>query len=189
MSNGPKHFVVIFPIRYNQEARTWEVCLPKKKKAIGAGRRNGYGGKIKPGEQLQEAARREFKEENGIEAAPSRFIFIGTGWFHNHDAIPWRAIVEIFFIVLTDEVLAESEEMGPPEWFPFLPEQQLPLHELMPADVHWLPVMLNRILWEKPEPIHVEAHLSAGQQSLIGHIVLLDQSNMNQRQNLVPIVA
>ena len=42
------------------------VLLGMKKRGFGAGRWNGFGGKVHDGESIEEAARRELKEEAGI---------------------------------------------------------------------------------------------------------------------------
>src|SRR5688572_12346373 len=44
-----------------------KVLLGMKKKGFGAGRWNGFGGKLLPGENIEDAARREMREEAGIE--------------------------------------------------------------------------------------------------------------------------
>ncbi len=43
-----------------------QVLLGMKKRGFGAGRWNGFGGKLKPNESIEEAARREMQEEAGI---------------------------------------------------------------------------------------------------------------------------
>lgn len=42
------------------------VLLAMKKRGFGAGRWNGFGGKVEPGETLEQAAKREIMEEGGI---------------------------------------------------------------------------------------------------------------------------
>lgn len=43
------------------------LLLGMKKRGFGAGRWNGFGGKVQEGESIEEAARREMKEEADIE--------------------------------------------------------------------------------------------------------------------------
>lgn len=45
-----------------------KVLLGMKKRGFGAGRWNGFGGKVGEGEAIEEAARRELREEAGIDA-------------------------------------------------------------------------------------------------------------------------
>uniref|UniRef100_A0A8C3URK8 Oxidized purine nucleoside triphosphate hydrolase n=1 Tax=Catharus ustulatus TaxID=91951 RepID=A0A8C3URK8_CATUS len=42
------------------------VLLGMKKRGFGAGLWNGFGGKVQPGESIEEAARRELLEESGL---------------------------------------------------------------------------------------------------------------------------
>ena len=44
-----------------------DICLAMKKRGFGAGRYNGVGGKVEKGESIEDAARRETKEEIGVE--------------------------------------------------------------------------------------------------------------------------
>ena len=43
-----------------------KVLLGMKKRGFGAGRWNGFGGKVRDGETIEEATKREMKEEVGI---------------------------------------------------------------------------------------------------------------------------
>ena len=45
-----------------------EILLGMKKRGFGEGRWNGFGGKVEQGESVEEAARRELKEESGVVA-------------------------------------------------------------------------------------------------------------------------
>ncbi|MEK6845806.1 MAG: NUDIX domain-containing protein, partial [Nanoarchaeota archaeon] len=45
-----------------------EVLLGMKKRGFGIGKYNSFGGKLKLGETIEEAALREVKEDGGIEA-------------------------------------------------------------------------------------------------------------------------
>lgn len=61
------------------------VLLEKAKPAWAAGMWNGLGGKIEPGEDGLQAMAREFKEECGVDIAPSQWLTLGAfqkpGWF------------------------------------------------------------------------------------------------------------
>ena len=43
------------------------ILLGMKKRGFGAGRWNGFGGKIKTGESIEDATKREMQEESGVE--------------------------------------------------------------------------------------------------------------------------
>ncbi|CAO3654247.1 unnamed protein product [Mucor hiemalis] len=45
-----------------------KMLLGMKKRGFGAGKFNGFGGKVEPGESIEEGARRELLEEAEIEA-------------------------------------------------------------------------------------------------------------------------
>ncbi|XP_047215669.1 oxidized purine nucleoside triphosphate hydrolase-like [Girardinichthys multiradiatus] len=42
------------------------VLLGMKKRGFGAGKWNGFGGKVQPGETIEDAAKRELQEESGL---------------------------------------------------------------------------------------------------------------------------
>ncbi len=111
------------------------ILLGLKKRGYGQGRWNGFGGKVQPGESIEEAARRELKEEVGIE--------IGQ---------PQKRGVLAFETAGDPEILevhvfsgrdfrgrpAESEEMRP-EWFKLT---EIPYDRMWPDDKYWLPLLL-----------------------------------------------
>jgi 8-oxo-dGTP diphosphatase/2-hydroxy-dATP diphosphatase len=46
-----------------------KVLLGKKKRGFGTGRWNGFGGKVEEGETIEESAKRETREEAGIDVS------------------------------------------------------------------------------------------------------------------------
>ncbi|XP_074170116.1 oxidized purine nucleoside triphosphate hydrolase isoform X2 [Rhinolophus sinicus] len=46
-----------------------QVLLGMKKRGFGAGRWNGFGGKVEEGETIEDGAKRELQEESGLTAA------------------------------------------------------------------------------------------------------------------------
>jgi len=45
---------------------TWRMLLGMKKRGFGAGKWNGFGGKVEPGETVEDGAMRELHEEAGL---------------------------------------------------------------------------------------------------------------------------
>jgi 8-oxo-dGTP diphosphatase len=152
-----KRFVLVFPTRDK------EICLPIKKEKIGAGKRNGYGGKIKCRESVTDAIAREVREEAKVAIDKHKLTFIATCEFLNNqaDGSQILCVVEVYTYEVTDEVFVETPEMGPPEWFP---KHRLPLHELMPADMYWLPLAL------KGGPLLVKAEYTENQKEIVGQV-------------------
>ncbi|MDO8582684.1 MAG: NUDIX domain-containing protein [bacterium] len=76
--------------------RNERVFLARKKKKIGAGLWNGYGGMVESGESIAEAAVREAKEEARVEIALTALDKRGFVNFH-FDGVP-KLQVHIFFV-------------------------------------------------------------------------------------------
>ena len=112
------------------------VLLAMKKRGFGAGKWNGYGGKVGEKESPRTAAARELKEESNLFAAEHtleqvalvRFYFDGSQLFECH----------VFLVRDWQGETGESEEMRP-HWFPI---SQLPFEEMWVADRKWIPLIL-----------------------------------------------
>ncbi len=112
------------------------ILLGMKKRGFGEGRWNGFGGKVQLGETIEEAARRELREECGLEA----------------EALDKRGVLT-FEMATSEEILEihvydvsayrgepiESEEMRP-AWFRLT---DIPFDQMWPDDRHWLPRFLE----------------------------------------------
>jgi 8-oxo-dGTP diphosphatase len=114
-----------------------QVLLPIKKKKIGRGLRNGYGGSIEEDEDARSAALRETAEECGITPHSAALMAVAVVDFHNltEQGHAFTCRVAIYFLYDWGGEPCESEEMGPPEWFPI---GNPPLQEMMLADRDWL---------------------------------------------------
>ena len=112
------------------------VLLGMKKRGFGAGKWNGFGGKLEEGETLAAAARREVKEEAGLEVtALSR---AGTLEF----VYPLEEKTLEVALFRTQEYAGkpkETDEMRP-QWFPL---DAVPFSEMWLDDPHWLPRFLQ----------------------------------------------
>lgn len=116
-------------------AGSGRVLLGMKKRGFGAGRWNGFGGKVEPGETVPEAARRELREEAGIDAlalSPCgllRFTFEGD---------PVGLEVHVFRTSAFTGDPVETEEMRP-QWYGY---DAVPFDAMWPDDRHWLAEVL-----------------------------------------------
>lgn len=107
-----------------------------KKRGFGEGKWNGFGGKVEQGESLEDAARRELKEEACIEVGELEKAGELLFEFEGDDE---QLEVHVF---LTDEfsgMPCETEEMRP-EWFPI---REIPYERMWLDDPHWLPFVLS----------------------------------------------
>ncbi len=107
-----------------------------KKRGFGAGRWNGFGGKVQEGESVIDAMHRELFEEVGIEA--DNFQQIGVLDF------TWKNKPEILqvHIFKADNFSGEpreSEEMRP-EWFDV---KEIPFVSMWQDDKYWVPLFLQ----------------------------------------------
>ena len=136
MENDNKKLMTLcFPMREGK------VLLGMKKVRWGAGNWNGFGGKVKVGDEketgaedevIEAAVVRELAEEVGLVANSINKKGIVT--FHNAKG-NWTAEVHVF---TTDDFSGEpteSDEMTP-KWFK---ASELPLSEMWRADKEWVP--------------------------------------------------
>ncbi len=113
-----------------------EVLLGFKKIGFGAGRWNGFGGKVESLESVETAAMRELKEEAGIEAqdlsevAVIEFAIKGIPQIHE---------VHVFTVTAFVGEPTESDEMRP-QWFK---QADIPYDHMWPDDRVWLPLLLQ----------------------------------------------
>ena len=110
------------------------ILLGRKKRGLGQGYWNGFGGKVKPGEEIGDAARREFTEESGLKAldltclGELEFILAGEA-----------LRVLLYKAESYDGEITETEEMEP-RWFSVA---GVPFHQMWPDDRIWMPYFLK----------------------------------------------
>ena len=110
------------------------VLLIRKKRGLGAGKINGPGGKIEPGETALEAAIRETQEEIGV--TPLAVEERGVLHFQFMDGYSLHCTV----FVATDFEGEPIETIeAAPYWFAF---DAIPFDEMWEDDRHWLPHVL-----------------------------------------------
>lgn len=112
------------------------VLLGMKKRGFGAGRWNGFGGKLEPGETVDKAARREMLEEVGLTIG--KMVKIGQIEFE-WQGNPEIHEVHLFRVDTFEGVPVETEEMRP-QWFDF---DELPFDSMWPDDRFWFPTFLD----------------------------------------------
>ena len=112
------------------------ILLALKKRGVGAGRYNGYGGKLMPNESLEEALVREMQEESGIEIAD--FTKVGIHLFESTERPEEVLEVHVFKVTSYTGEPVETEEMKP-EWFAL---DAIPFETMWPDDQYWFPLFL-----------------------------------------------
>lgn len=113
-----------------------EMLLGMKKRGFGAGKWNGFGGKVREGENIEKAAVRELKEEIGIEAREIVKMGVINFEFQKSEEAPE---VHFFWVKKWAGNPVESEEMKP-AWFQI---NDIPLDKMWPDDKYWMPVFLD----------------------------------------------
>lgn len=111
------------------------MLLGLKKRGFGAGRWNGFGGKVEPGETIEEAAVRETEEETGL--TPRGLDLRGILEFSWEDR-PEVLEVHVFKCAEFDGEARETEEMRP-QWYPF---DEIPYPDMWSDDPYWLPHLI-----------------------------------------------
>lgn len=113
-----------------------KILLGMKKRGFGKGRWNGFGGKVLKKENIEECARRELREEAGIEA--KKIEKIGElEFFYKHKKEKFTVI--IFACENFKGNARETEEMKP-RWFD---KKNLPFDQMWPDDKFWMPLLLK----------------------------------------------
>jgi 8-oxo-dGTP diphosphatase/2-hydroxy-dATP diphosphatase len=107
-----------------------------KKRGFGAGRWNGFGGKVEPGETIAEAAARELFEEANVVA--NSLEELGVLDFKFVDATP-DLEVHIFRATKFSGEPQETEEMRP-QWFEI---KDIPYDKMWADDILWLPLLID----------------------------------------------
>lgn len=113
------------------------ILLGMKKRRFGAGRWNGFGGKVETGETIEEAAKRETKEECGIEIREMQEVGIHEFEFASDRGTILE--VHVFRVDKWQGEPRETEEMRP-QWYT---TDAIPYDEMWPDDIHWIPVFLT----------------------------------------------
>lgn len=138
-----KLYTLVFPVTADGK-----ICLGMKKRGFGAGRYNGFGGKVEPGETVFEAAKRELHEEANVVA--TRMLQCGRIRFAFENS-PVLMDVYVYRVEEWDGEPEETEEMRP-KWHSSLPPDHpdasslpsIPFENMWPDDDLWFPLFLAK---------------------------------------------
>ncbi len=119
--------------------RNDEILLAMKKRGFGAGHWNGVGGKIDPGETIEQALVRECIEE--INVTPTTWEKVAEHDFHMDvdTKHPWHMYVHTYIADKWEGQPVESEEMAP-KWYKI---SDIPYDSMWQDDPFWLPKVLE----------------------------------------------
>jgi mutator protein MutT len=131
-----------------------QILLAMKKRGVGAGRYNGTGGKLNPGESLEQALKRETQEEIAVAIEDPEKVAVLDFYFR--DKPGWNQQVHAYFCKSWQGEPTESEEMKP-QWFS---KDSLPYEDMWPDDIYWIPEVLSG------KKIHAEFLFGEGDQVL-----------------------
>jgi 8-oxo-dGTP pyrophosphatase MutT (NUDIX family) len=112
-----------------------KILLAMKKEGFGVGRWNGFGGKVKEGETIEQTMLRELKEESGLVISDFKKKGLFKFSFPNPDI---DCEVHVFKANQFEGEPRETDEMRP-QWFD---ENKIPYDEMWSDDRHWLPLFL-----------------------------------------------
>ncbi len=113
------------------------ILLGMKKRGFGAGRYNGFGGKVEPHETIEAAATRELFEEASI--TTNAVDKVGQLSFSFRDEPELDLEMHIFKITQFEGEPLESEEMRP-QWFSI---DEIPYSLMWTDDSVWFPLFLS----------------------------------------------
>ena len=115
------------------------VLLGRKRRGMGVGKWNGFGGKIEAGETMRQCAVRELWEESGIRVRPEDLELMADLYFDQPSDGSWSHGGMVYFVRKWEGTPRLSEEMEP-RWFRL---EELPYDEMWQADCIWLPALLD----------------------------------------------
>lgn len=117
-----------------------QVWLGMKRRGFGAGKRNGYGGKLKLEDHDDHFLNvaRELQEETGIVADPKELELRGCTYFNFQDGRAFQCYV--FLLRDTQQIPRDTEEMNDHHLYPI---DALPYDSMWAGDHIWVPTALS----------------------------------------------
>ncbi len=125
---------LVYPVREDGK-----ILLGRKRRGMGYGKWNGFGGKIEEGETMRECVARELFEECGLIVPPSSLEMAGDLYFHQPSDPRWSHAGIVYFAKGWQGTPHLSDEMEP-RWFD---PSEFPYDEMWMADKVWLPLLLS----------------------------------------------
>jgi 8-oxo-dGTP pyrophosphatase MutT (NUDIX family) len=116
-----------------------EILLAMKKRRFGAGKMNGVGGKVMPGEDMMTCLKREVEEEISVKVNSDDLEKVAIMHFSFQNKPEWEQECHVFFTKKWEGEPTESEEMKP-EW---IKQSEIPYDRMWEDDKHWLPRALK----------------------------------------------
>lgn len=116
-----------------------EVLLGMKKRGFGVGKYNSFGGKVKLGETIEEAALRELQEESGISSQLEHLTKVAEIDFYFPHKPEYDQTVHIYTVSTFSGEPQETEEMA----FRWFNRNDIPYHQMWDDDKYWLPLVLE----------------------------------------------
>lgn len=120
-----------------------KILLARKKRGFGKGKINGIGGKMQPGETIDETMVRETVEEIGV--VPKDYKKVGLITFD--ELLNGERVFNDMHIYLANDYdgeIVESDEMCP-EWFEL---DKIPFEQMFDDDRVWYPYLLEGKLFK-----------------------------------------
>jgi len=119
-----------------------QILLGLKKKGFGEGKFNGFGGKVRGNETIEEAALRELREETGVNAELDgirKVAEIDFEFPHVPKEKGWDQRVHVFLVERWEGKAKETKEMKP-VW---VETREIPFERMWDDDRYWLPLVLQ----------------------------------------------
>lgn len=119
--------------------RNRKIILAAKKRKIGIGKLNGYGGRVEEGEDRMQSLIREIFEECSVIAEKENCKELGYIDFYFQNAEGFLRV----YVYRIDEFFGEpveTEEMGSPEEFDL---NEIPYHRMMVGDEKFIPLVVQ----------------------------------------------